>query len=117
MSGVRKIQPMWFLNEVGVPTAKGLEMVLKERGKKIQKGWNRDRLRLELAKYPDFKEQKGMISEYLTSQNHLCDFLPKFHCELNEMELIWALMKHRFAKTIHLTRKHIRQDWLKRWNP
>jgi len=36
-----------------------------------------------------------MIQHYIESQGHVCMFLPKFHCELNPIEMLWGFMKYR----------------------
>ena len=97
-NGDRVVQQMWLLNENGVQVPKGLDLVLRERGIEILKTWRVGDLRKVLADYDDFKEQKSMLHAYIMAQGHACHFLPKFHCELNEMELIWALGKKRFKK-------------------
>ena len=44
---------------------------------------------------------RGLGSEALTPSiscmRHLCLFLPKFHCELNWIERMWAALKHGSA--------------------
>jgi hypothetical protein len=35
---------------------------------------------------PDFMSQKPLFQEYIESRGHLCDFYPKYHCELNFIE-------------------------------
>lgn len=39
-----------------------------------------------LFNQPDFVCQKSELWEYITSRGHICDFYPKFHCELNFIE-------------------------------
>lgn len=34
-----------------------------------------------------------MLTEEIVSRGHKCDFLPKFHCELNPIERVWAKSK------------------------
>jgi hypothetical protein len=50
-----------------------------------------------LSLQPDFKEQKPLIAEIVEELNHLCLFLPKFHCELNIIEYFWGSAK-RYAR-------------------
>ena len=91
----RVIQKMHYeLN--GVKIAKGLRAVLIRRGIEMQSGWKRDDLRRVLSQQPDFMEQKCMLQEYIEACGHKCFFLPKFHCELNTMEMIWGVGKRRF---------------------
>jgi len=84
-------------------TAKGLQMVLQERGL-----W-RLRLRVQcrrpdgkknkiclkggtccaralIANEPDFKAQRSRLEEEVELTGHVAHFFPKFHCELNFIE-------------------------------
>eukprot|EP01083_Nonionella_stella_P004173 11996_1 len=108
-TGNRVSQQMW-IDVNGERVAKGMELVLKERGVVIPSEWNVPDLRKELASHDDFKSQLSMLEEYIVSQGHSCDFIPKFHCELNECELIWAIGKDRFIRhnTFH-TASHIQR--------
>lgn len=94
----------------GEPIAKGIKSTLQERGL-----WRND-LKLQCAKYtvdecegkglnccarrilseqPDFKKAKNScwIREIVESYGCFLTFYPKFHCELNYIELIWAFVK------------------------
>ena len=96
-------------------TAKGLQMVLQERGL-----W-RPRLRVQcrrpdgkknkiclnggtccaralIANEPDFKAQRSRLEEEVELTGHLVHFFPKFHCELNFIEYYWGAAK-RYART------------------
>jgi transposase len=42
---------------------------------------------------PDFKEQRSLVWEVIEAAEHLCIFLPKFHCELNFIEFFCAAVK------------------------
>ncbi|KAG0693765.1 hypothetical protein DFH29DRAFT_985417 [Suillus ampliporus] len=37
-----------------------------------------------------FTSQKCYLEEYITSCGHICNFYPKFHCELNFIEQYWG---------------------------
>ena len=37
---------------------------------------------------PDFMEQKSRLHEVVTAAGHVCLFLPKFHPELNFIEMV-----------------------------
>ena len=55
---------------------------------------------------PDFVSQKPLLQEHIESRGHLCDFYPKYHCELNFIEQYWGAAKLRFhvagrAKTLN----------------
>ena len=41
----------------------------------------------------DFNSQKLHLEEYITSHGHICDFYPKYHCELNFIEQYWGAAK------------------------
>jgi len=45
---------------------------------------------------PDFVAQKSHLEEYVTLRGHICDFYPKFHCELNFIEQYWGVVKFRY---------------------
>ena len=47
-----------------------------------------------LAVQPDFKAQKSILNEAIDKRNHICDFLPKFHCELAPIENYWGYAKN-----------------------
>jgi hypothetical protein len=86
--------PGWF---------KGSAQILQERGL-FQEGMratcekscfdNKENLtcccRKALFYQPDFVAQKSQLQEYIESRGHLCDFYPKFHCELNFIEQYWV---------------------------
>jgi len=48
-----------------------------------------------LSLQEDFVTEKPMIQHYIESSGHVCMFLPKFHCELNPIELLWGYPKYR----------------------
>jgi hypothetical protein len=96
--------PGWF---------KGMEQIIRERGL-----WPEAGLPAECAgpKHPasegqatgscccrhllytqhDFISQKPLLQEYIESRGHLCDYYPKYHCELNFIEQYWGAAKLRF---------------------
>ena len=41
-----------------------------------------------LSQQDDFKDQLSMLEALITTAGHLCLFLPKFHCELNLIEMV-----------------------------
>jgi len=106
--------------------AKGLQQTLEERGfsfdKKL-KGKCSPVCSFEnetccmariLSKQDDFWLQKSQLEEKITERGHLCIFLPKFHCELNPIEMVcfhfipllstsqyvqyWGWCKHRYRQ-------------------
>ena len=78
---------------------KGLQQVLEERGFNVKKmrakcqpvcpfeSQNCCMARL-LSQQDDFINQPSMLEELITSLGHECIFLPKFHCELNPIEMV-----------------------------
>ena len=46
-----------------------------------------------LFNQPDFINVKSHLQEVITARGHLCDFYPKFHCELNYIEQYWGAAK------------------------
>ncbi|PVH71083.1 hypothetical protein DL98DRAFT_435861, partial [Cadophora sp. DSE1049] len=51
-----------------------------------------------LANHKDFFEQKSALKEKLLARGHKCLFLPKFHCELNPIEMYWAYYKNLYRQ-------------------
>jgi hypothetical protein len=43
----------------------------------------------------DFVNEKPLLQHYLEDRGHVCMFLPKFHCELNPIEMLWGYAKYR----------------------
>lgn len=92
--------PGWF---------KGMEHIIRERGlwpeaglpvecagPKRPGGQVRCCCRHLLYSQPDFASQKPLLQEHIESRGHLCDFYPKYHCELNFIEQYWGAAKLRF---------------------
>ena len=55
---------------------------------------------------PDFIAQKSQLAELVEPHGHICDFYPKYHCELNFIEQYWGAAKTHYheaprAKTAH----------------
>ena len=93
--------PGWF---------KGMKVVLEERGLfrlrdngkplngeckdfKCAKGATDCCCRRILFNQPDFTCVKSHLEEVITARGHLCNFYPKFHCELNYIEQYWGAVK------------------------
>ena len=58
-----------------------------------------------LSIQPDFKNQKSKIEIAIKERGHKCIFYPKYHCELNYIEMYWGAAK-RF------TREHCNYTWV-----
>lgn len=89
--------PGWF---------KGMEIIIREQGLWLQKGLKAqcEGFKCEagetnccccrlLFTQSDFENQKSHLEEYITSRGHICDFYPKYHCELNFIEQYWGAAK------------------------
>jgi hypothetical protein len=48
-----------------------------------------------LSMQDDFLTEKPLIQSIIEDAGHVCMFLPRFHCELNAIELLWGYAKHR----------------------
>lgn len=48
-----------------------------------------------LSVQDDFKNEKPLLQQIIEGAGHTCLFLPKFHCELNPIELVWGQAKRR----------------------
>ncbi|KAL4255827.1 hypothetical protein AB1N83_013423 [Pleurotus pulmonarius] len=100
-----KPQPMKLPN--GQP--KGLQQVLEERGFDVKglkakckpvcpfenKGCCMARL---LSQQDNFANQISLLEELIRKAGHECIFLPKFHCELNPIEMYWGWCKYRYRQ-------------------
>ncbi len=86
-----KEQKMYFMRQ-GVKVAKGLKMVLEQRGIATE-GKNKQWMQDTLSQHVDFKFEKSEIEKFLLKKGHIPTFLPKFHPELNPIERVWAQLK------------------------
>jgi hypothetical protein len=105
-------QPFYFPE--GHPMAgwfKGMEVIIRERGLwpegvndllaqchnfQCTPGRTDCCCRRILFLQPDFVSEKPQLQELVESRGHLCDFYPKYHCELNFIEQYWGAAKLRF---------------------
>ena len=46
-----------------------------------------------LSQHDDFRDEKTIVESYLLSKGHSVMFFPKFHCEMNSIERVWAQAK------------------------
>ena len=92
--------PGWF---------KGMEVILRERGLWPEQGLAAQCTNFHcppgrtncccrrlLFTQPDFESQKSQLQEYIEGRGHICDFYPKYHCELNFIEQYWGAAKFRY---------------------
>lgn len=79
--------------------AKGLQQVLEERGFNVRGmrakckpvcPWENDNCCMArlLSKQDDFAKQESLLEILIREAGHECIFLPKFHCELNPIEMV-----------------------------
>jgi hypothetical protein len=83
--------------------AKGLQQTLEERGFDVcgmcvkcslvcpLKNDDCCMARL-LSKQDDFRLQESLLEQKFKARGHFCVFLPKFHCELNPIEIVWFIL-------------------------
>ena len=45
-----------------------------------------------LSKQDDFRLQESLLEQKFKARGHFCVFLPKFHCELNPIEMVWFIL-------------------------
>src|SRR5580692_748681 len=112
------LYPGWFkgmeqiIRKCGLLPEEGLPV--KCAGRKHPEGQASCCCHYVLYTQPDFVSQKPLLQEHIESRGHLCDYYPKYHCELNFIEQYWGAAKLRFriagrAKTIEeMQRKTLR---------
>lgn len=108
------IQSFYYLDDHPVESMrgwfKGMEQIIRERGLWPAEGGLKAQChkfhcppgrtdcccRRLLFTQPDFVNNKSQLQEFIESRGHLCDFYPKYHCELNFIEQYWGAGKLRF---------------------
>jgi hypothetical protein len=102
-----KIQEMTIDLGDGKREQKGLAVVLQEHGfdlSKLRKAKCSPVCPFEsqnccmarvLSQQDDFHHQESMLESMIKEAGHLCIFLPKFHCELNPIEMVSLFMPIR----------------------
>ncbi|PLW18644.1 hypothetical protein PCANC_13305 [Puccinia coronata f. sp. avenae] len=55
-----------------------------------------------LSQQSDFLTERPLLQTIIEDAGHTCLFLPKFHCELNPIELFWSYIKTAYRKESHL---------------
>ncbi|KAJ6615170.1 hypothetical protein B0H10DRAFT_1801954 [Mycena sp. CBHHK59/15] len=95
---------------------KGMEQIIRERGLwrdgllaqcpgfKCQAGASDCCCCWILFCQPDFVNQKSVLEELVDSRSHICDFYPKYHCELNFIEMYWGAAKFQYRTTARTTK-------------
>jgi hypothetical protein len=67
-------------------------------------------LRRMLANQPDFLEQRCMLQELVESRGHYFLKYPKFHCELNFIEMYWGAVKLRVRRLCDYSMKTLARN-------
>ena len=98
---------------------KGIKTILTERG-----FW-REGLKLEckencpkanccargiLSVQPDFANERNWLQTVVEERGHSQIFLPKFHCELNFIEMVWGYTKAALRKKCKFTFEDLRAN-------
>ena len=52
-------------------------------------------MRKVLSLQADFQAEIPLLQQVIEAAGHKCYFLPKFHCELNPIEMYWGWVKIR----------------------
>ena len=87
---------------------KGMRVVLEERGSSTHH-MVADQIREVLNSHPDFKNEKSTIERFLVEEKgNITYMLPKFHCELNPIERVWAQAKRNARAYCKYSRKSLR---------
>ena len=93
------IMPGWFkgmeiiIQECGLWPEEGPGLLAQCSGFKCPAERTDCCCRRVLFNQPDFATQKPQLQEFIESCSHLCDFYPKYHCELNFIEQYWGAAK------------------------
>ena len=61
------------------------------------KGLGASEMRAILSHHDDFKKEKLKIERYLDGKGDTVYLFPKYHCELNPIEIVWTQSK-RYTK-------------------
>ncbi|EDR06923.1 uncharacterized protein LACBIDRAFT_299288 [Laccaria bicolor S238N-H82] len=62
-----------------------------------------------LSQQDDFKNQLLLLKSFIKSRGHKCIFLPKFHCELNPIEMYWGWCKYHYCEVEKKTFKEAKE--------
>lgn len=82
-------QEMVFTTGENKGLPKGLKLVLQERGL-WDKNMTKSAAQEALSKCEDFAHEPTILQHTVKQRGHLCIYLPKFHCELNPIEMVWS---------------------------
>ena len=82
------VQNMQYENGV----QKGIKTILEERGC-WELGMKLADAKKLLSSHTDFAASKEWLQEIADSHEVLINYFPKFHCELNFIEMVWCFTK------------------------
>ena len=68
-------------------------------------------MREEMARFADFSNQRSRVELLCESLGHVCLFLPKFHPELNPIELNWRDSKNELRRNCTCSSVGFKQRW------
>ena len=68
-------------------------------------------MREEMARFADFSNQRSRVELLCESLGHVCLFLPKFHPELNPIELNWRDSKNELRRNCTCSSVGFKQWW------
>lgn len=73
----------------------------REKNPRLQRVINNDKCcaRYVLSQQPDFLEQKAWLEEECNKLDMSIIYFPKYHCELNFIEIVWGYIKSYHRKT------------------
>lgn len=63
-----------------------------------------------LSNEPDFKAQKEWLTEVVENSDCRIIFYPKYHCELNFIEMVWGWLKSYHRRSSTYTFKHLEEN-------
>ena len=81
----------------GENVQKCLRTAARERGYEVKLRTKTEELRAFMESQSDFKAERNFIQTIIESRGHICQFYPKYHCELSPIEPYWGAAK-RFAR-------------------
>jgi len=97
-------QDMIFPSDYHIPNLreqpKGLKQVLIERELWPNKGLKLEEARNIMSQQPDFLAQKGQLEEIIVAAEYKIIFYPKFHCELNYIEIFGVQQRNLVGQTV-----------------
>ena len=87
---------VWEGQFFSMTNSSGVNIGLKEclvRRQRYTEGMLRKAMVKELSSHPDFSSEPSLVEKIARDAGHHCRFLPKFHCECNPIEQLWAEAK------------------------